>query len=368
MGTIYKQKTSKYFWIQYGKNGKTCRESTRSIDPHYAKRLLKVREGAVAEGKPPGIDAYKTRIYTLVDLYLKDYEINNRKSIKEAKHYADLISKYFGGMRAAELTSEHIRDYREKRKDEPVRVSAKRKRKDSTINRELSALRRMFRLGLEEDPPLVVRAPKIQLVKEDNVRTGFFEYDEYLALRGACPDHLKVMVTLGYWTGMRAGEILNLKWSQVDWDNDLLRLDPGTTKNKEGRSIPLMPEVKEVLFRWWKERMKDHHKFPWICHYKWGRLQSYKSAWRTACKHVGLEGKHFHDFRRSAVRNFVRAGIPQAVAREISGHKTNSVFERYNIVSRRDIDEAREKLAAYLNRKNSVDIQSSIQDPQRIEN
>jgi len=144
---------------------------------------------------------------------------------------------------------------------------------------------------------------------------------------------------------MRAGEILKLKWDQLDLERGLLRLEPGTTKNNQGRLIPLVKEVVEVL---WQCKQQVLHHYPscrWVCHYRGNRLLAVPTkSWRKACDRVGLKGKLFHDLRRTAVRNMVRAGISERVVMEISGHRTRSVFDRYNVVSGSDLLDARTKL------------------------
>jgi integrase len=341
MGSIYKR--GDIFWIKYYRAGKAYYESTESPKEYEATRLLRLREGSIAEGKFMGIEATRTTINDLAKLYQKDYAVNRRKSIKEANRYADLILDYFGGMKAAHLTTAQVTDYRMGRQAEGV--------SDSTINRELSALRRMFHLGMKHEPPLVSRLPNIPLVKENNVRKGFFTDEEFRALSGALPDHQKVMATIAYYTGMRLGEIKGLRWDQVDFADNLLRLDPGTTKNDEGRTIPLFGEIRSALKQW---RTYTESRWPglaWICHYKGKPITEYKRAWKTALKRVGLEGRKFHDFRRTGVRNLIRAGVPEAVAMKISGHKTRSVLDRYNIVSHADLEIATEKLTRYIEEK-----------------
>jgi len=351
MGHLYKQKGSKNWFMQYFRDGKRYRESTRTDNKPLASKRLKKRDGEIAEGKFPGLKAIQTKIDDLVELYIDDFESNNRKSIREAYHFRDLILENFGGKKASHITSKDIKDYRKKRREEGEKG---RGIQDSTVNRELGALRRMYNLGMRQDPPLVSRVPNIQFIKENNIRTGFFEHDEYLSLRGASPDHLKVIITIAYYTGMRAGEILNLQWDHMDWEQDMICLDPGSTKNNEGRMIPIPMELKEVLERWWKQTKDKYPSCNWICHYKGEKYTYYKRAWKTACKLVGLEGKLLHDFRRSAIRNFVRAGVPQAVAKDISGHLTDSIFNRYNIVSVQDKREAAKKYSAYINSKKEV--------------
>jgi len=340
MGSIYKQKDSRYYWIQYCRGGKVYRESTRSTALEEAKRILKSKEGAIADGRFPDANASKTRIDDLAVLYLKDYTLNRRRSTKEARRYADLITRHFGRMQAADLTTVQLMDYRATRRTEGV--------SDSTVNRELSALRRMYHLGHTHQPRLVIQVPTIEMVKEHNVRTGFFEWDEFRALRGALPDHLKVMAMLGYYTGMRKGEILGVGWQQVNLERGVLRLEPGTTKTGRGRLVPLVEGIQEALRQWKDHTIRRYPNCSWVCHYNGKRFHSIRRAWESACQRVGLGGRLFHDLRRTAIRNMVRAGIPERVAMTISGHKTRSVFDRYDIVSERDLVEAAGRLSRYV--------------------
>ena len=328
------------FWIKYYQNGQVYRESSRSDKHHVAERLLKKREGEIAENRFQGLDYAKTTIADLVKLLLQDYEANRRRSLRDARRTVKVLQDFFGAnTRASDLTTNQITEYRLCRQAADL--------SDSSINRELAALRRMYRLGENHEPPLVARVPRIALVREDNVRTGFFEPDEFTAMRDALPDHAKVPLIIGYYTGMRLGEILGLQWPQVDLIRGLIRLEPGRTKNKEGRTVPLLGELRETLERWRLETMAAYPGCPWVCHHEGEQLKSLKKAWGTACKRVGLKGKLFHDLRRSAVRNLIRAGVPQAVAKKISGHKTDSVFDRYNIVSEHDLVDAIGKVERY---------------------
>ncbi len=215
---------------------------------------------------------------------------------------------------------------------------------NASLNRELSALKRMLNLGVQAGK--VAHVPYIKMLNENNIRTGYFEHDEFLALRGALPDYAKVPSTIAYYTGMRAGEILNLRWDQVDLFEGKIFLSPEQTKNKTPRMIFLTGELLQILMMAKDIRNSNYPNCPWVCQREGERLQSFKKSWKTALKHIGLEGRLFHDFRRTAVRNMVRAGIPEKVAMSISGHKTRSVFDRYNVVSESDLKTAAEKIGA----------------------
>lgn len=328
MGRIYQR--GNIWWIQYYGQGQLFRESTRSELKSAATSLLKLREGEISQGRLPALKAEKTTFEELAALYLQDYQINGRKTHRRAQELTDRLRESFGLFRACRITSDQIRSYITRRQSEGMA--------NGTINRELAALKRMFRLGSQQTPPLVVSTPHIPHLQEHNVRQGFFTEDEYKLLRAVLPDHVKVPLIIGYWTGMRAGEIVRLRWEQVDLERGLLRLEPGTTKNNQGRLIPLVKEVTEALWQW-KQRTLHHYPVcPWVCHFRGERLEQVpKTTWRKACEQVGLKGKLFHDLRRTAVRNMVRAGVSERVAMAISGHKTRSVFDRYNIVSNSDL-------------------------------
>jgi integrase len=186
------------------------------------------------------------------------------------------------------------------------------------------------------------------MLQVHNVRNGFFEHDEFMALRSALPVELRPVVTFAYYTGWRKREILDLTWNGIDLQTRTVRLDPGTTKNDDGRLVYLDGELLDMLTAVKRERDLLYPHCPQVFHRSGSRIKDFRSAWASACKAVGLEGKLFRDFRRTAVRNMVRAGIPERVAQQISGHKTRSIFDRYHIVSDSDLREAAKRHAAYV--------------------
>jgi integrase len=332
MGMIYKR--GKTWWIKYYRNGKPYRESTKSHKEADAKRLLKRREGEISQGKLPGVYFDKVRYAELVQDLIQDYEINGKKSIPRLRCSLKHLNRTFEGMRVTQITASRVKAYIKNRLSDGA--------SNATINRELSALKRMLSLGVEQEK--VDRVPHIQKLKENNVRKGFFEHHDFLALRIALPSYLRGFVTFGYKYGCRASEIRNLIWNQVDLEQGTVRFEAEDTKNDEPRTILIDSEMKGIL-----------SKQPKLCPYVFpnregtGKIVNYYNTWRRACKAAGIGDKLFHDLRRTAVRNMVRSGIPEVVAMKISGHKTRVVFDRYNIVSENDLREASERLESYLN-------------------
>jgi integrase len=341
MGCIYRRK--KIYWIKYYKNGKQFAESTHTDKVEVAKRLLRVREGEISQGKLPAVYFDKVSFDELSAELLADYRINRKRSIDRAKQAIEHLEKVFKGMKVVGINTGKINRYIEMRQAEGAA--------NATINRELSALKRMFSLGAKCSPPKVSGIPFFSALKEHNVRKGFFERNEFLALREALPDYLKGFATFGYKTGWRHSEIATLTWRQVDLDRGTVILDPGDPKNEEGRTGYLDEELKTILQQNRSQRGRGGKVLPWVFLNEQGtdRIKRFDKSWRTACIEAKIIPRLFHDLRRTAVRNMVRAGIPERVAMMISGHKTRSVFDRYNIVSENDLKMAAERQEAYLN-------------------
>jgi len=205
----------------------------------------------------------------------------------------------------------------------------------------------MYKLALQSTPPKVARIPYIPMLEEHNVRSGFFSHEEYLAVRGVLPDYTQIAVSIAYYTGLRIGEVLGLKWSQIDLVEGKLSLTPFQTKTETSRVVYLPPDLYRVLLEARRRHQAAYPASPWVCQRYGERLLEIKRCWKQACERLGLEGRLVHDFRRTAVRNMTRDGIPEKVAMAISGHKTRSVFDRYNIVNEADLKVAAKALATY---------------------
>ena len=191
--------------------------------------------------------------------------------------------------------------------------------------------------------------PYIPVLREDNVRSGLFEPEAFCAVLKELPSSLKPVATFAYYTSWRKEEILNLTWGQVDLEAGTVRWEPGTTKNREGRTVFLPTELYTILreLRTKTSALERERGeiIPWVFHRHGKPIRDFRDASNSACRRAGYSGRLFHDFRRTGVRNMIRAGIPERVAMQISGHKTRSVFDRYNIVSEGDLREAARKLS-----------------------
>lgn len=227
----------------------------------------------------------------------------------------------------------------------------------ATIRRELGTLIRMRRVAYAHGK--LLRLPVLHRPQEIAPREGFFEPKPFEAVRRLLKPDLQVAVTIAYTYGWRMqSEVLALERRQCDLDAGTLRLDPGLTKNREGRVVYLTPELQAVLTAQ-VERVRAVERkrgriIPFLFPYLSGRRRlgtrrrDFRKAWLEACKTAGVPGRLRHDFRRTAVRNMERAGVPRSVAMKLTGHKTEAIYRRYAIVSDADLQDASRRLSGGL--------------------
>jgi integrase len=329
------------WWIQYSVRGERIRESSHSDNRAAAMRLLKLRIAEAQSGRPVGTTIERTAFEDLATILVDDYKANGRKSLESIDRALKHLRQFFADYKARDITADRVTAYIAARQQE--------KALPSTINRELAALRRAF--SLAERAGKVAQRPKFAMLQEHNTRTGFFEPSQFQALIDELPAYLKAVFQCAYITGWRVqSEVLTRRWEHVDFDAGWLVLEPGETKNGEGRRFPLTPELRSLLEAQF-DRVKGIAEaaglsVPWVFPHDHGSpIRDFRGAWQSACKRAGLSDRIPHDFRRTAVRNLERAGVPRSAAMKMTGHKTESVYRRYAIVDSAMLKEAAIKLA-----------------------
>jgi len=377
-GRLYARGTT--WWCQYYFHGKKIRVSTGETDEKKAAKFLRKKIGEVEAGVHT--DARNIRYEDLRDTFYQDYVVNGRKSLRRDGKGSPRLDKFvrldgfLEGYRASEIDADLIRKFIA---DQQAKGLA-----NGSVNRSVSALRRMFYLAKEDGKLRDV--PTFPMVKEARPRQGFLEREQCEKLFKELPEYLRLPFAIGYFSGMREGEILGLEWSQVDFLHGVIRLRAGETKNDEAREVLIVPQLKALLVA---QHSRRHSGCDYVC-FKLDRkghavqVQAFRKSWYSSCIRAGLgrmvpvtdpesgetlcakrqdrpngkakpkmsyEGMVFHDLRRSSARALVHAGVPEKVAMQIGGWKTRSVFDRYSIVSPKDVAEAGRKLEAFHNQK-----------------
>ena len=356
MGSLYRRKRKDPetgqlletgpWWMKFYDCGHPIAQSTGKYEKREAKAVLQKAEAKVLEGQREGSTVNRTRFDDLVVVLQQEYEMKGRKTWGRRLQHITHLRKSFGGIRIKAISSEQLGNYISKRLKEGAA--------NATINRELDCLHRMMILGSRQTPAKVGRMPHFPKLAETNVREGFFSHDEFLALRKVAPFHIKVALTIGYYSGMRLREIIGekgLRWDQVDFEERCIRLSSIQTKTKTPRVIFMADDFYNVLGKAKELRDRDFPTCPFVCHINGKSFGQLRHGWNVACKRIGLEGKTFHDLRRTGVRNLVRAGVSETVAMKISGHKTRSVFDRYNVTNEADLKKAADQLNQYFSDK-----------------
>jgi integrase len=228
---------------------------------------------------------------------------------------------------------------------------------NSTINQELSSLRRAFNIAIKDE--VLTKMPCFDelFLPLDNVREGFVEDSVYRLLLVELPDHVKLPWCFGYHLGIRSGELLKYQWSWLDWTADPWPLItvPGVigktratkqriTKNKKLRQIPVYGDMIEMTKMAYQARDQD---CPYIFQRKGQQVKSFRKAFENTRERLGMESLIFHDLRRTAVRNMDMEGIPRAMAKQVTGHKTDSSYERYGIGLAKDTQQVGTRMASY---------------------
>lgn len=303
------------------------------------------------------------RVVEVLDWLTADYRLRHKES-PQFKSHLKPVRAHFDDWLVIDLMDESIDAYIEERLEADKSVA--------TINRETQILGQALRLALKRRR--IPSMPSIRHLHENNTRQGFFERPEFEALVAALSDYLKDFTRFAYLTGWRKGEIISLRWADVDRDGGAIRLRPEASKNGRGRTVVVDGELDALIERRWKARLIERNGKPHVTDLVFHRdgepVGDFRKAWVTACfeaelvepvidendqRMLGDDGKPklrpsklFHDLRRTAARNMVRAGVPERVAMEIIGHRTRSMFDRYNIVSEDDLRLAAQKTTLYV--------------------
>jgi integrase len=361
MGCVIRQKGRKTYLIQYiGSDGKRVTESAKTDSKAAATAFLKLKEGKVANGEAVVAERAGTKGWTFDDAVAAMLRVARSKRRTSSDAIERMTKKHliptFGGRKLADITADDITDYE---------LSRQAAAKQGTINLELATLRRVFKLAHEQGK--ISKRPAISIVEQPASRFGFFEPEQFARVHAELPPWLHGAATFAYFTGWRvASEVAQLEWTDVQ--GDAIVLPAHKTKGRKARVLPLavFPQVRAAIDAARDQRVADlkagRPTSPYLFHrdgrrlakdahgsQRCGSLHDWaRKAWQDACTRAGVPGMLLHDFRRTAARNLIRAGIPQSVAMKVTGHETPHVFERYNITDESDLKQALGQYSAYM--------------------
>jgi len=277
----------------------------------------------------------------LLDGLERDYKLRGKWSVKNASN-AKPIRERFGTWRAADVTSELIGKHIEELRAEGY--------SNATVNRRTQLLGQAFKVAIRNKQ--LSQAPFIPRLSEiGNERQGFFETADFEAVVADLPEYLQDFARFGFLTGWRKGSIASLRWADVGEDVIYLRAE--NSKNRKAETMPLEGELAAIIERRRSAQILEDENgtnrlAEFVFHRNGEPIGDSRKAWATACKKAKVDHRLFHDLRRTASRNMLSAGVPQAVAMKITGHRTDSMFRRYAIVNEEQKREALAKTQQYI--------------------
>ena len=311
-GTIYRRGHS--WCVGFTVNGRRVRE-TVGPNKKIAQKVLSLRMTQVLE------DRYFPPNRQLGRMPFKDLQMYLEragpllKSIRTERNRVLAWAREFGSRPLGQITRAEIEAWRREKM---------MKCRPATINRDLSRLRRMFSLAIEWD--LLEESPMtgIRFLRENNARTRYLSLEESIRLIANCiAPHIRALVTVALHSGMRLGEILNLRWHDLDFASGFILVRD--SKNGESRHVAHDATL-SALFRAYPRRLGADLVFSSS---SGGRIVDVRTGFLNACKRAGLTDLHFHDLRHTFASQFVMAGGDLYILKEILGHKSITMTQRY---------------------------------------
>ncbi len=325
--------SGRVWWIEYYDQDKRLRRER--IGPNKAAAEQRYREvmSARTEGRyiKKSPDA-RTLFKDLAAWYLELPEVKAKRSYDRDGRSLLRLLPSFGERQLKDINPAMVEAYKQTRLNEPSGRTPQHLTKPATVNRELACLKTIFSKAVKNGKAERNPTQGVKMLKENNERDRILSPEEYVRLLAYCPSHLKPIVKLAYYTGMRQGEILNLTWGQVDLKEGFIRLRPIDCKTNEGRLVPLNREMVEVL-----KTMLRGLPGARVFTRNGNLIKSIREVFEAACRRATIEEFTFHDLRHTAINNWRLQGHDYFRIMAATGHKTLSVFKRYNTVSKDEL-------------------------------
>ena len=325
--------SGRVWWLEYYQDGQRRRErigpNKEAAEQRYREIKSALTEGRFIQKSP---DA-RTRFKDLAAWYLELSEVKAKRSYDlDCQSLNNRLLPFFGDRLFRDISPALVEAYRQRRLGQPSGRAPYGPTKPASVNRELACFKTLFRKAVNNGKAERNPAQGVKLLKENNERDRILSPDEYIRLLAHSPAHLAPIVKVGYYTGMRTGEILELTWGQIDLREGFIKLEAGDTKTQAPRLVPLTREL-VTMFRAMPRGLPGVKVFT----YEGRQIGSVKTAFRASCRRAGIEDFTFHDLRHSAINNWRLQGHDYFRIMAATGHKTMIVFKRYNTVSREEL-------------------------------
>jgi len=322
-GKNLRKESRKCYWIEYYVSGKRRRERIGRSKLGAENRLREVQT-AKAEGRYLNMNKNTDiNLVALQDWYLDLPEVKQKRTFKDIKISINIVVQYIGKkLSVNHLAPKHIEAFRKHRLKE--NTSWGRPAKPATVNRNVANFRAMLNRAVDYGKLETNPTGRIKQLEENNIRERVLSQHEFNRLLNNCHGEIKGLVLIAYYLPMRQEEILNLAWEEIDFKYRFIRLGGHRTKNKTVRSIPINQKIIDYL---------QSLPRPLQGGFVFSKRCFNRKAYNKAVKASNLVDFTFHDLRHCAINNLRLAGNDHFVIKRASGHKTDSAFQRYNLVT-----------------------------------
>jgi integrase len=327
--------SGKVYWVSVYVNGRKKRERigpNKEAAEQREREILKLRAEERFIDKDP---AARMTLGELCQWYLKLPEVKAKDSYGRDKDFLGHLKRLLGeGTKAKYITVGKIESYQSTRLFEPSPRHLGENIRPATVNKEVSCLKTIFNKAIHHGKLKYNPIDKVKKLSENNVRERVLTLQEFRVLIDACDIHIRPVVTMAYYMGMRKSEIIRLTWPEVDLKKGFIRLSAKRTKTDRPRNIPIHPEIKTIL-----EGLPRGLHTDRVFLYNGKPFDDMGNSFESACERARIEDFTFHDLRHCALNNLRKAGNDYFKIMALSGHKTMSCFKRYNLVTEEELSQ-----------------------------